>query len=267
MRDFKTMGSLANRLLGYISTTQVHDANYEIALAMIRNYQQLKGHSINEIAEICFSSTASISRFVKFMGFENFKEFKFYLDQDFSMKDDYSRQLYSILCEDEKSAISMYRDELIQNIYSTISPENLEVIPDIIDAIHNSPKVAYFSHHFLWDIGRFFQGKMMLMGKYIEQFLAYDAQLESAQSLDESSLAIVCTIGGSYISRYDKIWKTIVESNCKILVITQNLSSANLNYAEYILQCGISNRDDIGKYSAMMMTDFLVMLYYKKYGR
>jgi fructoselysine-6-P-deglycase FrlB-like protein len=63
------------------------------------------------------------------------------------------------------------------------------------------------------------------------------------------------------------IWDAIVASGCKVLVITQNLSSAYLNNADYILRCGLSNRDDVGKYSAMMMTDYMVMLYLKKYGK
>lgn len=267
MTDNKSMGSMANKLLGFISTAQVHDSNYDIALLLVKNYDKLKGMSIKEVAELCFVSQASISRFCRFMGFDNFKEFKWYLDQDFYLRDDYSRQFYAMLCSDEKLAISAYRDELVENIYSTISPENTEIVPDILQAIHNSAHVAYFSHHFLWDIGRFFQNKMILMGKYVEQYLSYDAQLESAQSLTEDSLAIVCTIGGSYITRYSKIWNTIVASGCKILVITQNLSNAYLNNTDFVLRCGLSNQDDIGKYSALMMIDYLVMLYLKKYDQ
>ncbi len=267
MRDYKTMGSLSNKLLSYISTTQIHDSNYDIAVVLIKNYEKIKGMSIGEIADLCYVSTASISRFSRFLGFENFKEFKYYLDQDFFMEDDYSRQFYAILCDDEKMAMATYRDELIENIYSTISAENMEVIPDIVTAIHDSRSVAYFSHHFLWDIGSFFQGKMMLMGKYVEHFFSYDSQLESAQALNKDSLAIICTVGGSYMSRYSRIWNSIVASGCKKLVITQNLSNAYLNNADYILRCGLSNRDDIGKYSAMMMTDFLIMSYLKKYNK
>lgn len=267
MTDYKCMGSMANKLLSYVNTTQVHDSNYEIALQLVKNYDKLKGMSIREVAELCYVSQASISRFCRFMGFEGFKEFMWYLDQDFSLKDDYSKQFYAALCSDDKLALAAYRDELVENIYSTICPENAEIMPDVVQTIRDSTRVSYFSHHFLWDIGRFFQSKMILMGKYVEQFLSYDAQLESAKSLDENSLAIICTIGGSYITRYSEIWSIIVSSGCKILVITQNLSNACLNNANFVLRCGLSNRDDIGKYSALMIADHLVMLYLKRYGQ
>lgn len=267
MPNAKAMGSLSNKLLSYISTTLVHDSNYDIALILLKNYSHLKNLSIGEVAELCYVSPAAISRFCRFIGFDNFKEFKQSLEQDFSMANDYSRQFYAMLCSDEKMAIATYRDELIANIYSTISPENMEVVPDIIRDIHDSDHVAYFAHHFLWDIGRFFQSKMMVMGKYVEQFMAYDAQLECAQHLGPNSLAIICTVGGTYMSRYAKIWTTIQNSGCRILVITQNLSNAELNSARYVLRCGTSNRDDVGKYSAMMTVDYLVMSYLRKYGK
>lgn len=267
MSNAKAMGSLSNKLLSYISTTLVHDSNYDIALILIQNYSRLKNLSIAEVADLCYVSQASISRFCRFIGFDNFKEFKQSLEQDFSMANDYSRQFYAMLCSDEKMAIAAYRDELIANIYSTISPENMEIVPDIIRDIHDSDHVAYFAHHFLWDIGRFFQCKMMVMDKYVEQFMAYDAQLECAQHLGPDSLAIICTVGGTYMSRYAKIWNTIQNSGCKVLVITQNLSNAELNSARYVLRCGTSNRDDIGKYAAMMTIDYLVMSYLKTYRK
>lgn len=263
----KTMGSLAYKLLGFISTTLVHDSNYDIAVLLVRHYDELKGMSIQEVADLCYVSQASISRFCRFLGFENFKEFKRYVEQDYTVQMDYSKQFYAMLNTDSQLAVSAFRDELVEGIYATISPENMELVPDIIKTIHDSKKVAYFSHHFLWDIGRFFQSKMIMMGKYVEQFLAYDAQLECAKKLDQNSLAIICTVGGSYFTRYSEIWNEIVASKCKMLVITQNFSSVYLNYADYVLRCGISNRDDIGKYSAMMVTDYLVMQYLISYGK
>lgn len=267
MPEMKAMGSLAGRLLSYIGTTPIHDSNYDIALILIKNYDRIKGMSIAEIAGLCYVSKASVSRFCRFLGFDSYREFKACLEQDFTMHTDYSRQFYAMLCSDQQMALSTYRDELIGNIYATISPENMEAVPDIVRAIHDSSHVAYFSHHFLWDIGRFFQSKLMIMGKYVEQYLDYNAQLACARRLDRDSLAIICTVGGSYLTRYTNIWNAIDTSGCTVLIITQNFSSAYLNRANFILRCGQSNRDDVGKYAAMMATDILVMNYMKQYDK
>ena len=104
------------------------------------------------------------------------------------------------------------------------------------------------------------------MGRYVEQYLDYSNQLECARSLGSEDLAIICSVGGSYPSRYSVIWNAIETSGCKILAITQNHSSPHWNRVSHFLYCGNSNKNDIGKYSALMATDLLVMQYLRKYG-
>lgn len=100
MNDAKTMGSLAEKLMSYVSTAPQQDANYDIALAMLNHYGKLKNLSLAEIADLCYVSKASISRFCRFMGFDGFRELHDCLLQDFSIGTDYSRTFYDKLCAD-----------------------------------------------------------------------------------------------------------------------------------------------------------------------
>ena len=101
-------------------------------------------------------------------------------------------------------------------------------------ALANSGRVAFFSHHFLWDIGRHLQSKMIRMDRYVELYLDYARQLACARSLQKNDLAIVCTVGGSYPMRYPTIWNGLIAAGCPILVITQNTSSSYWNYARFV---------------------------------
>ena len=49
----KAMGSLADLLLDYVGSTRVHDANYEIAQGLLRNYTQLASMSLRQMADAC----------------------------------------------------------------------------------------------------------------------------------------------------------------------------------------------------------------------
>lgn len=212
MSEARMMGSLADRLLSFVSTTPERDANYDIAVTLLKHYPQLKGMTLGQIANLCYTSKASISRFCRFLGMDSFKAFQAWLEQDFTMRTDYSRQFYTMLHNNQEMAIGSYRDTLISNIYATITPENAEVIPDIVRVLHGCGKAAYFSHHFLWDIGHYFQSKMMIMGRYVELFMDYAAQLECARSLTENDFAIICSVGGSYPTRYPDICNAIISS-------------------------------------------------------
>ena len=69
------MGSVGERLLSYIDTSMQRDNNYQIAVRMLENFGFTdKDMSISQIADICFVSKASISRFCRFYGHESFKE-------------------------------------------------------------------------------------------------------------------------------------------------------------------------------------------------
>ena len=104
-----------------------------------------EGLALSQIADLCYTSNASISRFCRFLGMDNFKEFQSWMERDFTMRTDYSRQFYTMLHNNQETAISAYRDALIGNIYTTIAPENAQVIPDIVKTLHDCGKAAYFS--------------------------------------------------------------------------------------------------------------------------
>ena len=110
MNDAKTMGSLEEKLMSYVSTTPQQDANYDIALAMLTHYGKLKNLSLAEIADLCYVSKASISRFCRFMGFDGFRELHDCLLQDFSIRTDYSRTFYDKLCADPQAALQDYSE-------------------------------------------------------------------------------------------------------------------------------------------------------------
>ena len=49
----------------------------------------------------------------------------------------------------------------------------------------------------------------MMMGRYVELFMDYATQLECARSLTEKDFAIICSVGGSYLTRYPDICNAI----------------------------------------------------------
>ena len=106
-----------------------------------------------------------------------------------------------------------------------------------------------------------------MMDRYVELFQTYENQLACAQSLDNNSLAVICTIGGSYFSHYNEIAKSIFSSGAKVAILTQSVGSMYINRADYVIKCGESNQNDIGKYTSLAVIDNIVMQYLKRHGK
>ena len=70
------MKNLFYRLIIYLDTASEKDTNYNIALFLANNFYRISSMRINELADACFVSPATISRFCKSLGYENFAHLK-----------------------------------------------------------------------------------------------------------------------------------------------------------------------------------------------
>ncbi|MBR3223946.1 MAG: hypothetical protein IKF78_01335 [Atopobiaceae bacterium] len=95
----------------------------------------------------------------------------------------------------------------------------------------------------------------------MELYQYYEHQEEAARTLQEGDVAIVRSINGSYFYHYQDVVHAIFKSGSKVVVLTQNRNALYINRADYVLPCGNTNENDIGKYAALMTIDYLVMMY------
>jgi DNA-binding MurR/RpiR family transcriptional regulator len=261
----KAMGSLSSLLLDYVDTTLVHDSNYDIAQGLLRNYTQLGSMSLRQMANACFVSQASFSRFCRFLGFANFAELKEAVDgADYRLTDDYTQAFVSQLLSDRREAFETYRSAVVDVLGGTMSPDDQIVLDEVLDALEGAGRIAFFSHHFLWHIGHYFQEKMLPLGRYVELYQSHAHQEDSAAMLGDGDVAIVCSMNGSFFSHYGELTRKIYQSGATVVVLTQNRFALHLNRADYVLFCGDSNQNDVGKYAALLTIDLMVMSYIRR---
>lgn len=145
-----------------------------------------------------------------------------------------------------------------------MSPDDHGVLDQVLDALEGARRIAFFSHHFLWHIGCYFQDKVLPLGRYVELYQSHAHQEDSAAMLSASDVAIVCSMDGSYFSHYCELTRKIYQSGATVVVLTQNRFAQNLNRADYVLFCGGSNQNDVGKHAALLTIDLMVMSYIRR---
>ncbi|MBR3223945.1 MAG: MurR/RpiR family transcriptional regulator [Atopobiaceae bacterium] len=162
----KAMGSLFDLMLDFVNTSRTHDSNYDIAQTLIEHYNELPQMSLRRMADLRFVSQASFSRFCRFfLGFDSFGEFKEAVDgASYRLADDYTRDFRAELAGDPTAALGTYRSELAKVLNSALDREATDLVPNVLNALEQAPRVVFFSRHFLWHIGSYFQGKMLQLG-------------------------------------------------------------------------------------------------------
>lgn len=265
MSDHRELGVITYRLLNYINTLDKNDSYYDVTRNILINFNKIENITINDLADLCFVSPATISRFCRHLGFANFQEFKRVCSENFSVENDYSKKLLDSFQENPRSAIENYTKSIIDNINDTLNNIDFDHLDEIAKKIHNAKSVSFFGIQFLHDMGEHLQNKLILMDKFMDAPTTFEEQLECAKKLDSNSIAIITSVEGSYFYRCTEVIDELKRNGVEIIVITQNINSKLANAADKILVCGSSNSNNEGRYTVLYMLEVLIIRYFSLY--
>ena len=131
-------------LMTYVNFSSGQDMYYSIAKTILTHLEQIPSISINDLAELCFTSPATISRFCKDLNCRNFATFKkemaialeiahdeihFSMDDDFKIKQD-PQYLVNKVYDDTKKSLELGQAQL-----------DIKDIDHICELIHDAPQV------------------------------------------------------------------------------------------------------------------------------
>jgi DNA-binding MurR/RpiR family transcriptional regulator len=266
MESYKSMGSITNTLLNYINTASRSDNYYDIAKNILNNINKIEQININDLAELCYVSPATISRFCRDIGFDNFQEFKKVAAINYSIDTDYSRVFLGLSKEKPEEAIENYTSSVFENIKYAFEKISIESLNKLAKDIHDSKSVAFFGIQFLYNMGLHLQSRLIIMGKFMQAERSYEQQLHCAQNLDKNSLAIIVSVEGSYFYRFTEIVDELKRNGVRIVLITQNLNSKFANMVDEVIVCGKSNSENEGRFAVLYIIEVLVARYAALYS-
>lgn len=262
------MKSLFYRLIIYLDTANENDTNYNIAWFMANNFYRISQMKINELAQACFVSPATISRFCRALGYENYAHLKQECKQ-FHSNDKKFNNLIDIPLHLMKDNPQQATHEYIQQV-----KQNLEEFPSYLDwneidaslkLIHDTPVVAFFGIQFSQSAALHFQTDLLMLEKFSVAYMDVERQLECAKSLDKDSLAIIVTVNGRFTSSSQKILSYLKKSNCKIILITANSSLDIPLHIDHTILLGNNKSGKTGKHTLLTLMELMSLRYYCLY--
>lgn len=252
-------------LLNFINNSVKHDTNYEIAKGMLKNYDLIPNKTIHQMADICYASSASVSRFVKVIGFKDYTAYKNAIKNKIDINVDYSEEVFHADKDDLMPVLKIYTDNIINNIDFAFNNVDLNQLEKLTKLIHESKDVVFLGLEFATLIGSHFQIKMAELNKHIQIGVTFEEQLKLIKPLSKESLVIIASLEGGYFYRYDKIIQTIKEKNTNIVALTMYKNLKPLKVADEIILISEINSNTEGRISLLYIIELIIMTYYIHY--
>lgn len=262
------MKNLFYRLIIFLDTATENDTNYNIALFMANNFYRIASMRISELADECFVSPATISRFCRALGYENFAHLKQECHTFHSPDKKFNNLIHiplDIMKDNPQQATYEYIHQVIDHMM--ILPEVLDwnEIDETLKLIHDSDSVAFFGTQFSQSAAMHFQTDLLMLEKFTMVYMDSSRQLECAKSLTKDSVAIIVTVNGYFVGSSHKTLQYIKKSGCKVVLMSAN-DDCDLNiHIDHRILLGDCQKFKTGKHTLLTVVELMALRYYCLY--
>lgn len=255
-------------LITYVNYSSSQDMYYTIAQTILSHLDTMPTISINDLATMCYTSPATISRFCKDLNCKSFAAFKKELQIALDLAND---EIH--LEKDEAEKLNENPEEIIHKIYHETT-ESLQMgekglkmadIDRICDMIHHAANIHMFAYQFSKLVCSDFQQKMLKLRKFVYAFADRGDEIAKLDTIQEGELVIIVSVRARK-KLMDSLIEKIKERKPKIVLVTMNQEYVNDAIDDYLR---IDGYESDYTQSAMMGTIDLVTVFniiYVRYG-
>jgi len=264
------MGELLNRLLIILNNGKENPTYYHIAGVLLCNFDSIRNMTISEVAELCFVSKSTISKFVRYIGFDDFLEMKLassYKSNKYSNNLNYNDNILSYMEEHTKEE---YIDVMIEDLKLAKASIDMSKIDMLVDALIKYEKVAAFGLLYSETAAMDLQMKLAYNGKYIITYINDIEQNEFIKNADNDTLIIIFTNSGDYIKKYQLVAAGNMDKNifrqtkAKVVAITANKELESYPYVNLCINYEHASSVQTHAVLFQLITDFIAFRYRQK---
>lgn len=216
-------------LMSYVNVSSTQDMYYVIAHTILLNLDKIPDINIKDLAELCYTSPATISRFCRDLNCQNFAAFKREIEIALKLAENEIHMQPDML-----KAINKNPQLLVDKIYNdTVYSLNLvhnsidiRQIDKICQMIYEAKKIHMIGYQFNKIISNDFQMKMIKHRKFVYAFVERGDEIQRLDMIDEESLVIIITARARK-QLIDSLLAKVHEHHPRILLITMNKEYKN----------------------------------------
>jgi len=254
------MTDAISRIVKILNTYKSNETEHKIALNMIRNLDAIPHCSLTEVADMCYCSTATVSRFVKKLNFENFSVFKYKLSSDLYNRPTINRKMQAEHRIADDDLLRVYLEQAKEKIDRLAQVVTTDQLSKIAGLIREAGQVVLYS---LGDLSfNSFQVDLAIAGKASYQVRAY-AEMEAALPTFSKDTLVIAPLFGTQ-KAYDLI-RACHQKGIRVVTLSRddNVIFEGVSDVYIHAPCGSTNLDD---YMIYLFMDALAIYYKRKHG-
>ncbi|MGL5042372.1 MAG: MurR/RpiR family transcriptional regulator [Culicoidibacterales bacterium] len=241
-----------------------NDIYYHIAKTILENSNRVPTMGIEELAYLCFTSPATISRFCKKVSLSSFIELKQAIQQANQQNIDevsFTAAEISAISVNSQLIAAKTFPLSIHAMQATYNSLDMVIIEKVITAITKANHIAIFGSIFSQLVARDCQYKFLRLGKFTTAFTDPSDQNEDALNLTKHDLAIFFSVSGAGPGMKGYCQSALAKKATTV-AITNKKNSSLAQIADFVIEIGgtesdFSHSSISGRIACMSIVDLL----------
>lgn len=257
MSKYNKNNVLIGNLLDIVNKASHETTDVLIAKMFLDNRYNLNELSLDDLSNQYYISQASISRFIKKIGYKNYNTFKY----DIASSNEKMESVHAIQDKNRiNDAIAIKKDVLyrIDEAYQVMNDLNINNVLHIVDLFNEYQNIIFFGSELSMAMCRVLQLGLVTLGKNVYTIYDKNYQNEMINKMNENDLLICISIEDRWFRLQGPI-NNLKESKCYKMMWTLNSHMDYLNCFDDVFVFGKQVFDNYGYHELMV----LIMVVYQ----
>lgn len=255
-----------------VNTLPSSDTNYMIASYLLDHLFEIESITINDIADSCFTSCATVSRFVRNIGYDNFQAMKstngtnkYRTSKELFMN---NREGLKFNTNNDQEELKSYVRDVTSALFNLADEIDFKAVDTLLAKIHNTDLVYICGTQLPGLLAEHLQ--FMLLNSHKRTYVARtrDQQyrmLEELRNFNGSKMVIILSANGNYCNVYKDIIFELIELGVYKAIVTHDPNLKWLPDFENVLLMADATNSKVGRYKLQLMIEIMVNRYYNLY--
>ncbi|MGC6767291.1 MurR/RpiR family transcriptional regulator [Enterococcus sp. LJL128] len=256
--------------LTYLNTHERETSYSKIILYLLTHTEEVPKLTISEIAQQCYVSPATLTRFSRHFQFDSFASLRKALTALISLSPYNALRMntvqFQLLKEEPESYLKNYSEEITTAVQDVLQTIDIRVIDELLQEIHNASTVVLIGYSATLELAKDIQTSLLSSKKVVFLGETEDLQQKLITSLDKQSVIIVISSYGTLLTKSPELVQMISQSPAKSVFITQNTKNMLTNQFSQTIHVTTENYVQIGTYPLTFFFDYFTRRYAALYG-